>query len=106
MTRWLELYSLVVVHLGTIPATLFPLFYSRSPWRSTDVGKALMTKGIAIALLFDVSVLAFWVDDLPGIRVIRALVFTLVVAGVTYQFHVMRSLQHKGRDHKTPDGEF
>lgn len=103
---WLELYGVVVIHLGTIPATLFPIFYARSPWRSTDVGKALMFKGIAIAALFDATVANFWLGDFPGFTYLRPVIFTAVVLGVTYQFLVMWSLQRKGRNVRTPDGEF
>jgi hypothetical protein len=101
----LDLYVVAIVHLGAIPATLFPLFYSRSPWQSTEVGKALMLKGCAVAALFDVGVLGFW-WPFPGYALANALVVTFVVVGVTYQFAVMRRLQRQGRHVNTPDGEF
>lgn len=103
---WLEVYAVVVVHIGAIPATLFPIFYARSPWRSTDVGKALMTKGIAMALLFDATVANFWFGEFPGFEVLRPIIFTLVVVGITYQYLVMRSLQRSGRTTPTHDGDF
>ena len=101
----LDIYLATIVHLGLIPAVGFPLFYSRSPWRSTEVGKALMLKGTAIASLFTIAVVGFW-WPFPGYGVLYAAVVTFVVVGITYQFLVMRSLQRKGRDTKTPDGEF
>lgn len=102
---WVEVYLLAVVHIGTIPAVGFPLFYRRSPWRSTEVGKALMLKGASLAALFVLSIIGFW-WPFPGYAYIHAAITTLVVVGITYQFAVMRSLQKRGRDNVTPDGEF
>jgi predicted MFS family arabinose efflux permease len=101
----LEWYVVVVVHLGAVPATIFPLAYSRSPWRSTDVGKALMLKGTSVALLFDVPIVGFY-WPFPGYDVIYAAIVTLVVIGVTYQCAVMLRIQRQGRHYATPDGEF
>lgn len=100
-----DIYTLVIVHLAAIPATLFPLVYSRSPWRSTDVGRALMLKGSALAALFDVSILGFW-WPFPGYVWIYAALVTLVALGITYQFVVMFRLQRQGRHHVSPHGEF
>lgn len=100
-----EIYTVGLVHLTLIPANAFPLVYSRSPWRSTDVGKALMLKGTALAALFDIGVLGFW-WPFPGYAYLYAAILTLVSAGITYQFLVMRSLQRRGRNHVSPDGEF
>lgn len=101
----IEVYTLVVVHVGLIPAVGFPLFYRRSPWRSTEVGKALMLKGAALAALFVVSIVGFW-WPFPGYDYIYAAMLTLVVLGITYQFLVMRKLQRAGRHVHTPDGQF
>lgn len=92
----LDLYLVVIVHVGMVPAIGFPLYYRRSAWRSTNVGKALMFKGTALACLFTVAVVGFW-WPFPGYRYIYALVVTGVVAGVTYQFLVMRGLQKRGQ---------
>ena len=91
----IEIYLVVVVHLGLLPAVGFPVFYSRSPWRH-DVGKALMLKGCALAALFVVTVLGYW-WPIPGFIYVNAAVVTLVVTGITYQFAVMRRLQREGK---------
>ena len=92
----IELYLVVVVHLGVAPAVAFPLYYRRSSWRSSEVGKALMLKGAAIAALFSLAVLGFW-WPFPGYDYAYAAVVTGVVVGITYQFLVMRRLQKRGR---------
>lgn len=101
----LTVYLLVVVHIGAIPATTFALAYHRSPWRSTAPGRALMFKGRAIALLFDVAVIGYW-WPFRGYAVLYAGVVTLVVIGVFYQCVVMLRRQHDGRNVRTPDGQF
>ena len=103
--RAIEVYVVVIVHLGAIPANLFPAFYSRSPWRSTAVGKALMLKGCALAALFDVSIAAYWCPW-PGFAYFNAAAVTAVSLGIGYQFAVMRRLQIRGRDEHTPPGRF
>lgn len=101
----LEYYMVVIVHVGLVPAVLFPLFYRRSPWRSTEVGKALMLKGVALAMLFSLAVAGFW-WPFPGYDYLYAGVLSLVVVGITYQFLVLRKLQRRGRATVTHDGEF
>lgn len=103
----IQVFIVVIVHLGALPATLFPLVYSRSPWRSTDVGRALMLKGCAVAALFDIAVVHYW-WNFPGFHCLYALVVTAVALGVTYQFIVMTRNQRQGR-HRTrgsSEGEF
>lgn len=102
----LDVYAVVIVHVGAIPAVLFPIFYARSPWQRSAVGRALMTKGIAMAALFVATIANFWFGDFPGFEWLRPIIFTAVVIGITYQFAVMTSLQHDGRDRETPTGEF
>ena len=87
-----EVYVVAVVHIGLLISLAYPWFYRRSPWRSTEVGKALMTKGVALAALFLVSVVGFW-WPLPGFEYIYAASVTAVVAAMAYQFRVMRRLQ-------------
>jgi len=100
-------FIVVVVHAGAIPATLFPLLYSRSTWRSTDVGRALMFKGAAVAALFDIAIVHFW-WNFPGYEYLYAAVVTSVAIGVTFQLIVMLRNQRQGRRRPggSPDGEF
>lgn len=105
--KFLTFYVVTVVSLGAIPATLYPLFYSRSPWRSTEAGRALMVKAVAIALLFDVSLLLLMLGStLPpwSVLTVQAVLNTVVVAAVTYQFSVLRRLQRRSRI--PHDGQF
>lgn len=92
----IELYTVVVVHIGMIFAVLYPWDYRRSPWRSSESGPALMFKAVALAALFVVGVIGFW-WPFPGYDYIYAAVVTAVVAGIAWQRHVMRSLQRRSR---------
>jgi hypothetical protein len=98
-----EFYTLVVVHIGTVFAVLYPLEYRKSPWRSSESGPALMFKAVALAALFVVSVVGFW-WPFPGYDLIYAVVVTAVVVGIIQQRAVMRRLQHRSRESRP--GEF
>lgn len=92
----IEVYIVAVVHVGLVVAIAYPSFYLRSPWRSTEVGRALMTKGVALATLFAVSVVGYW-WPFPGYLYFYAAAVTGVVGAMAYQFAVMRRLQRRGR---------
>lgn len=94
----IEIYVVAVVHLGLVPALLYPWHYRRSPWRQSAVGRALMTKGLAVAALFAVGVVGFW-WPFPGYQFIYAGVVTFVVAAIAYQYRVMRELQRGPNPH-------
>ena len=95
MSKWLDLYIIAVVHVGLIPALAYPLFYARSPWRSTEVGKALMFKGASLGALFLLAVVGHW-WPFPGYDLIYAVAVTGVVAAMSYQFVVLRQQQRRG----------
>ena len=102
-----EHWTVAAVLYGAVVANLYPALYAlRSPWRSTKVGKALMTKGVSIALLYDVSLLAFTVGPFPGLDYIYAGVVTFVALAITQLLAVMLATQHAGRHQHTPSGEF
>ena len=93
MNRWLELYVITVVHLGLIPAVAYPLRWrlARTGWRESKVGRALMRKAEALALLFVVSVLNVW---LPGAwwAPVYAVTVTYVVVTLWRQYRVLHSV--------------
>lgn len=102
---WIEIYIVAIVHLTLLPVNLFPIHYSHSPWRSSNVGKALMLNGTALAALYDLGVLGFW-WKFGGYNYFYAAVITLVASAISFQYFVMRRLQKRGRHLVTPDGEF
>lgn len=88
------------VAIGAIPATAYPVQYYRgSNWRATETGRALMTKGIAIALLFDVNLLLFvtraWLP-LWLVLLVQIMLNAFVVVAVSFQYRVMRRAQKRG----------
>ena len=101
----IEWYTVIVVHLTLIPANGFPLFYRRTDWRSTDIGKALMLKGCALAALYDIGVAGYWLP-FEGYPYAYAAVVTVVGLAIARQLYVMRRHQHASRNLPTPDGEF
>lgn len=101
----IDFATIAVVHLTLLPVNLFPLAYARSPWRSTDIGQALMFTGISLASLYDVGVLGFW-WPFAGYSYVYAAVVTVVGLAITYQCRVMLRLQRQGRHTVSPDGDF
>lgn len=96
--RWLELYVVAVVHLGTIPAVLYPLHWriARPRWSGSRVGRALMRKAEALAVLFVVSVLNVWMPGEWWAPTYAATV-TWVVYTITRQYLVLRSVLREDR---------
>ena len=77
LTAWL-LYAMV------LPATLFPIVYSRVPWRGSSVGRSVMTLSVALLLLVDISALSRALH-LAVPRWVVVVVFAFINAGLYYQ---------------------
>lgn len=59
--------AIVFFWIAAVLAIAFPVvYYFGSPWRTTLVGKAMMTKSTSIAVLFIISILIRIVPDFPG----------------------------------------
>lgn len=99
MNDWLRWYVIAVVHLGLIPAVLYPLQWrlARTPWRESRVGRALMRKAEALGLLFVVSVANVW---LPGRwwAPVYALAVTYVAITLWRQYLVLRTVLREQDD--------
>lgn len=74
---------LILLVVAWIPATFFPILYSRVRWWSTLPGRALFVQGVGMGLLINIS-LAYRVlgEDYAGRDVARLAVFGLVAAGL------------------------
>lgn len=102
---WLYVYGNVVLMLAVVPANLFPLFYLRSAWYISPIGRALMTKACGLAALIDVSLLYMvFGSDYTGRDLVRAVVFSLVVFGMYYQFGALLRIQHASRRDRPKGG--
>lgn len=102
-----EHWTVAAVIYGAVVANLYPALYAlRSPWRSTSVGWALMTKAVSIAALYDVSLAGYAFGPFPGFHYIYAVVVTFVAIAITGLLAVMLATQHAGRNRRTPSGEF
>jgi len=86
----LDTLATALVFIGAVPATLFPLLYSRSPWRKSVVGHALMIKAVGLALLVDLTALTYvFGTDYLGRDLVRVAVFTIIVTGLWTQLYAL-----------------
>lgn len=75
---------------GSLPAANgFVLVYGLTrPWYLSQIGRALMTKALGVAALFDLSAFAQMSHVTIPLR-LTVIVVGLIVAGIWYQFLVM-----------------
>lgn len=94
-----ELY-IAVVGFATLPiAIAFPLVYMTLPWKQTILGRALMTKARAVALLYIAGLLSS-VWNYPFHGYVMALVTTYLAIGIGFQFVVLLRIKYEA---KQPD---
>lgn len=86
--------------------TLFVVAYWRAPWWHTSIGRALMLKGTALALVFDIFVLTkVFGEEYPGRFYVGLGVFTLIGIGSAYQALVVLETQQKARHLSGSEGD-
>lgn len=86
--------------------TLFVIAYWRAPWWHTPIGRALMLKGTALALIFDIFVLSkIFGENYPGRFYVGIGVFLLIAGGSTYQALVVIETQQKARHERGSRGD-
>lgn len=97
----LDWYVVAAVHLGLIPAVLYPLHWRwhRGGWERSRVGRALMRKAEALALLFAVAVAGVW---LPGrwYAPVYAAAVTWVSVTLWRQYLVLRAVLREDGDRR------
>jgi hypothetical protein len=89
-----ELYIKVVAFFTMLVAVAFPLLYMTLPWKESILGRALMMKARAVALLYVVSILGFWVE-LPFKGYLMSLVTTYLAIGIGFQFIVLLRIKSR-----------
>ncbi|WP_330328163.1 putative phage holin [Streptomyces pseudovenezuelae] len=86
--------------LVALCCTVFAIVYHRNaPWRSTAVGRHVMTFTLAIGALSAYTVLiTVWQEGVPAavFRLVRTLVLLLIAALVVQRTHMVLSAQHRG----------
>lgn len=103
---WWKLGDVALLY-AAIPQTLFLIAYARSPWYREAIGRALMLKGFALAMLLDwaAAYRIFGVGWLTA-DIARCVLFSLVAIGCTYQFvavgNIQRSARANGGSHGHP----
>lgn len=91
-----ELY-IDIVGAMTLPiAVLFPLIYMTLPWKQTVLGRALMTKARAIALLYLVGITGAYLT-LPFHGYLMAAIVTYLAAGLGFQLIVLLRIKARAR---------
>lgn len=101
MSKNLELYVVVLIHLGAIPAVGYPVAWAlRGTYRQSRVGRALMFKAASLAALFVVSLLGIWFGHGTWWAWLYAATLTVVTVALFRQFAVLlQVLREQGRSH-------
>ena len=83
--------------LGSAPAiVLFVAYFSRSDWRSTRVGRALMYQALGMTLIVLVVLASLFFGDYPGREYVRLVGYTVLTTVLWRMFFVLRSYQREG----------
>lgn len=85
------------IYAATPPAVAFPILYTRSPWRSSIVGRAVMTLSVAIALILVASLAYQFIPALPGLPVAAAVLYVWLAFALWRLLVVLARVQ-SGRD--------
>lgn len=87
---------LVVMGITAVATLLFPALYSRHPWRSSPVGRALMLKASSTAAAVNVTFLLVFIRPPIEVRyVILLIAFSGIAASNVWVTYVMLSLNRK-----------
>lgn len=89
-----EVYTKLVAVLTLPVAVAFPLVYMTLPWKESILGRALMTKARAVAVLYVVSMLG-WVWEFPFRGYVMGLVTTYLAVGIGFQFIVLLRIKYQ-----------
>jgi hypothetical protein len=93
--------SLIVILCGLPPATYYPFMFARIKFWKSDIGKSMLTKGLALASVFWVGIMSL-PGEVYGWTWYPWLQFAtncLLVVAVWYQVVVMRRVQKSGQLH-------
>jgi hypothetical protein len=95
---------LVVMGITAVATLLFPALYSRHPWRSSPVGRALMLKASSTAAAVNVTFLLVFIRPPIEIRYIILLIaFSGIAVSNIWVTYVMLSLNRKVEDDEILD---
>jgi hypothetical protein len=95
--------ALWLIRFGAPAQTLFVVVYGLwSPWWRTQTGRAIFTKGLSVALLLDLSLLAAAVGPYTGHQIVALAVISLVALGAWMQLIAL--LHEKFRARKSTNG--
>jgi multisubunit Na+/H+ antiporter MnhG subunit len=83
--RTLFIIGNVALCLATIPAILFVVFYSRSRWETTHVGRSTMLLSFAMALILVVTSAGVVWPHYPGRVIIRLVAFILIIPALWWR---------------------
>lgn len=98
--------AVVIFFVAAVPALGFPILYHfGSPWRTTIVGKMMMTKSSAIAVVFLLSMVRFFAPGAPGLVWLAVLAYTYLAIALYFQTGVLlREQRHQqGREYEGAD---
>lgn len=81
--------AVALIALAAIPATLFPLIYSRSPWWRSSPGRAVMTLSVGLALLVDLSLVHLVALTWAGWPAVTVAVYALITVGLYWLLYAL-----------------
>lgn len=100
----LKMFGNWVVWLALLPLIGFVVVYStRSPWRSTWIGIALLLQKVLLTLLVIVILIGLFWPEMPGREIIRLVVFLACVVTFWLDFIQALVIQHRARHPKRDD---
>ena len=95
-------FSLIAVLVGIPAATYYPFMFVRVKFWKSSIGKSMLTKGTALALIFWTALLSIpaYIYGWPWFAWWSVFVNYVLVGAVWYQILVMRKVQKSGELHE------
>lgn len=92
LTNWIH----AAVTVGAVGQTLFIMLFGSAMklWLPDFVGRALFTKGLVLAVILDLGVVAIWVD-VP--LVVFVVLYWLIAAAIWQQFAALVVMRRQRR---------
>jgi len=103
---WLFVAKVAVIAIAAIGQTTFVALWARLPWYKEWIGRALMTKAVALMVFIDVALL--W-ELIPGVWrwqfLVNIIIYLTVTAGIWLQVVALYRETRRAREgHRSVQG--
>jgi hypothetical protein len=76
--------GVVVLVISALATTLFPVLYAKAPWYRSALGRAVMFRAVALALVLDLAVVfELWVEPRSRLVLLWINIAVLAVIGAS-----------------------